>query len=55
MAKKDTVKKTIDVPVELFERIMSYAYNEKTYKFGPACLELLEEAVSSWEAEQGAE
>ena len=47
MAKKPVVKKSIDIPEDLFESIMTYAHKEKIYKFSPAVLKLLGKALES--------
>lgn len=43
---KDTIKKTIDFPKDLFERIMAYSHKKKIYKFGPAVIDMLEEVLN---------
>lgn len=42
---KKLLKKTLDIPEELFERIMDYAHANKLYKFTPAVIELLEKGL----------
>lgn len=45
MAKRDTLKKTIDITEDLFEKIMQYAHYKKIYKFSPAVVELLNQRL----------
>lgn len=51
MSKKIT-KKTIDIPNELFEKIMQYSHEQKIYKFSPAVIQLLEKALESLEGSE---
>jgi hypothetical protein len=44
--KENTVKKSLDVPEDLFERVMGYSYSQKIYKFGPTVIELLDIALT---------
>jgi hypothetical protein len=39
------VKKTLDIPEEIFEQIMDYAHKEKLYKFTPAVIALLKKGL----------
>jgi len=48
---KKVVKKTIDMPVELFDKIMTFAYSKKIYKFSPSVIQLLESALDAAEKE----
>ena len=39
------LKKTLDIPEDLFEQIMDFAHQEKLYKFTPAVLSLLRKGL----------
>jgi len=52
MNKKITLKKTVDIPEDLFERIMQYAHSNKIYKFSPAVVELLTKSLNPNQEEQ---
>jgi hypothetical protein len=41
------IKKTLDIPEELFEQIMDYAHKEKLYKFTPAVIALLKKGLET--------
>lgn len=44
--KENTIKKSVDIPVSLFEQIMKYAHDNKIYKFGPALIKILEDSLN---------
>lgn len=46
---KKMEKKTIDVPQELYEKIMNYAHGRKIYKFTPTVIELIELGLEALE------
>lgn len=50
--RKKVEKKTIDIPSELFEKIMQYSHKNKIYKFSPAVIELLEVALATLSKEE---
>ena len=39
------LKKTLDIPEDLFEQIMDFAHREKLYKFTPAVLQLIRKGL----------
>lgn len=41
------LKKTLDIPEDLFEQIMDYAHQEKLYKFTPAVIALLRRGLEN--------
>jgi hypothetical protein len=41
-----TIKKSIDIPEDLFTKVMDYAHEQKKYKFTPAVLDLLRKALT---------
>ncbi len=45
MADKKLIKKTLDVPEDIFEQIMDFAHKEKLYKFTPAVLQLIKKGL----------
>ena len=45
MAERKVLKKTLDVPEDVFELVMDYAHKEKLYKFTPAVLQLLKKGL----------
>lgn len=45
MTEKKLLKKTLDVPEDIFELIMDYAHKEKLYKFTPAVIALLKKGL----------
>lgn len=45
MADKKLIKKTLDVPEDIFELIMDFAHKEKLYKFTPAVLQLIKKGL----------
>ena len=46
---KKMEKKTIDVPQDLYEKIMNYAHSRKLYKFTPTVIELIELGLEALE------
>jgi len=51
MENKQILKKTLDVPSELFDKIMAYSHTNKIYKFSPAVIRLLESAFEKLDGE----
>ena len=49
MADKKLLKKTLDIPEDIFEQIMDFAHQEKLYKFTPAVLALLKKGLEKEE------
>jgi hypothetical protein len=47
MADKKLIKKTLDIPEDIFELIMDFAHREKLYKFTPAVLMLLKKGLET--------
>lgn len=45
------LKKSLDIPKDLFTRIMDFANDTEIYKFTPAVISLLEKALDIHEAE----
>ena len=39
-------KKTLDVPDELYERLMEYAWKTRKFKFTPTVIDLLNRALA---------
>jgi hypothetical protein len=53
MSNKKIAKKTVDIPSDLFEKIMTYSHENKIYKFSPAVIQLIEIALKSLEEGDG--
>lgn len=41
------IKKSIDIPEDLYVMIMDYAHKHRKYKFTPAVIELLKKALET--------